>query len=359
MNPNEPGRHFDPEDQLGGTLELIGRLLFYSGILASAIPTALLVFTYSVFTRTTTASVDQARSNIELFGNIGIIGVVALTVGGCLLFWGSEVLTGALLASAAVLFFAPSYIPLIFRGGSSPVGAAATDAMVKMGGIVGVFSLMLLLVNVVIRIRERSQYGARMEHLKFGRGIKEERDIKNVFMGRCWQLPFCRKFVRERCPIFHAKRTCWRERVGCMCEEEVIAGAMANRPIPKDAVAAAAFIPRNNRLTGAQKFERCRQCVIYNEHQKHKYKLFLPVFIAAFVGVYFALRPVLVEFTNNILTSIDAAVRGATLGKSGNIAKSMENMPLPFSELLLVCFMFVGLAYSLKFLEFLMFKLKI
>src|SRR5205823_3893098 len=123
--------------------------------------------------------------------------------------------------------------------------------------------------------------------LKYGKGIKEEQNIRNTFMGKCWQLPYCRKFVRERCLIYHSRRTCWKERVGCMCEEEVIRNAMENRTIPKDAVAAAKYIPVNNRITMAQKRERCRQCVIFNEHLKHQYRLFLPVTVAAFALLSF------------------------------------------------------------------------
>ena len=57
-----------------------------------------------------------------------------------------------------------------------------------------------------------------------------------------------------------------------MCEEDVIRGAMEGRVISKDALVAATMIPRNNKLTIAQKKERCKTCVIYNEHQKHKYR---------------------------------------------------------------------------------------
>src|SRR5262249_14119457 len=143
-----------------------------------------------------------------------------------------------------------------------------------------------VLFDVITRVRIRVREGARADQLKYGKGVKEEKDIRNVLLGRCWQLPYCRKFVRERCPIYHARRTCWKERVGCMCEESVIRNAMSGRVIPADAVAAAKFIPQNHKLTMEQKKERCRQCVIYLEHQKHKYKLAMPAAIGGMAVVY-------------------------------------------------------------------------
>ncbi|MFX8664601.1 hypothetical protein ABTM59_19190, partial [Acinetobacter baumannii] len=70
-----------------------------------------------------------------------------------------------------------------------------------------------------------------------------------------------------------------------MCEEQVIQDAMAGKIIPKDMVKAAAMIPRNNKLTMAQKMQRCRQCVIFNERQKHKYNAALPVTALTFVAL--------------------------------------------------------------------------
>ena len=140
-----------------------------------------------------------------------------------------------------------------------------------------------------------------------------------------------------------------------MCEEEVIRNAMENRPIPKDAIAAARYIPVNNKITMAQKRERCRQCVIYNEHLKHKYRLMLPVTIGGFVLVYALFRIPLLGATGELINKFNQVVSGATYGAASGVQGSM----IPFQEILLDCFMVVLLAYVLKVLEYFIFKLKV
>lgn len=360
MKPSPQGEHFDVEERFGGALETAARVAFWGGLLATVAAVSLLVFTFFTFGGSNPPQgVDQAVSNIELFQKLLIAGVVAVSIGGAVLFWGEELFGAIQLIAAGLLFFMPAYLPSIIRGRTSAVGASAMDAAQKGGAMLGMFAIVLLAAEVFIRVKERTRHGVKADFLKFGKGIKEEKDIKNVFMGKCWQLPFCRKFVRERCPIYHAKRTCWRERVGCMCEEEVIRHAMENRTIPKDAVIAAKMIPKNNRLTAAEKFERCRHCVIYNEHQKHKYSLALPIMLAGFIGFYALMRGPLLGATDSLLSGVDQVLGQATFSKAPSITKTLEKAPLPFNELLLICFLIIVLAYGLKLLEFVFFKLKI
>ena len=50
---------------------------------------------------------------------------------------------------------------------------------------------------------------------------------QNLFLGRCWQLPYCREQVREKCPIFKRRQgPCWWYKEGCMCEERIVLQAM-------------------------------------------------------------------------------------------------------------------------------------
>jgi hypothetical protein len=143
-----------------------------------------------------------------------------------------------------------------------------------------------------------------------------------------------------------------------MCEESVIRDAMENKVIPKDAVAAASFIPHNNKLTFIQKKERCKQCVIYNEHQKHKYRAALPATILFFALFYIACRGFLLEATKGIIGSMNSLVGKLTYNAGTNKGPGAV-VSEPFQELLLICVMVILLAYALKLLEYLIFKLKI
>ncbi len=363
--PDKYGKRFDIDDTLATLLENGSKVALWGGLVALAIGVGFLIATYSAFAQSTPpASIDQAMSNIGILQKMAIIGAICSIVGSTYIFWGEETLAIFQLALSAALWFSPLYVPGLVASGysNSPtqVGANALAAIQMAGTTMGALSIMVLVAAIAARVKDRAREGARADQMKYGKGIKEEKEINNVFMGKCWQLPFCRKFVRERCPIYHAKRTCWRERVGCMCEEQVIRDAMENKAIPKDMLTAAKYIPYNNKLTLDMKKERCRQCVIYNEHQKHKYKLCLPLVIAGFVGIYVLLRTPLLQATGGMVDNLDRIFANLTYTKGGGgVTKKIEESSLPFNEILLVCAMIVVLTYALKVLEHLIFKLKI
>ncbi|HVL37798.1 MAG TPA: hypothetical protein VM328_00275 [Fimbriimonadaceae bacterium] len=353
------GPDFTPKDSFQEMLIGAAKILLGAGLLASVTAIGFLVFTFITFSGGANASVAQAESNIALFSKVLMIGLVGVAVGSTYLFWGEETLGFLQLFFGGALFFAPLYLPSLATGGQqSEVGERALGAIQTGGAIFSGIAVVVLLADIASRMRLRVQQGIKADQLKYGKGLKEEKDVQNVFLGKCWQLPFCRKFVRERCPIYHAKRTCWRERVGCMCEEQVIRNAMENKPIPKDQVAAAKYIPYNNRLTMQQKMERCRQCVIYNEHQKHKYKLALPGVLLVFGLIYAVFRTQLLGTMDNIIRSIDKAVGYFTYRQAGAAGQTGDYAPAAFQELLLIAIMIIALAYALKVVEYAIFKLK-
>jgi hypothetical protein len=337
-----------------GFLQSVAKVLVVLGGLACAIAATFLIFTiYRVSTGANVNAADALR-NANTFSSILTVGVIALGVGSTYLYWGEEILGAIQLLLAGAFFFAPVYLPLIFGGTTNEASGAAYGALQAAGSILGAIGIIVMVVDLSQRMKLRVTKGVKADQLRYGKGVKEDPDRQNVFLGKCWQLPYCRKFVRERCPIYHSKRTCWKERVGCMCEEEVIRNAMENRPVPKDALLAANMIPRNNRLTMAQKQERCRNCVIYNEHQKHKYKAMLPATLLFFIAVYALFRQPLLSATSTMLDGTNRMIQAGTLDSVRGF-----QTPAFFVETLLVLIMVVLLSYSLKLIEFLVFKLKI
>jgi len=347
-----------------GLLEFLSgaaRLLMYAGILATIIGVGFLGYTCFAFSGSSKPpNPESAIANVGVLEKFLYGGVLALGVSTTFLFWGESILAALQILGGAILFFSP--LILNFAGISSssngsdtvdPVSVAQTS--LSHGGVIlGIIGLIVLGADLAVRAKERSQQGWKLDQLRYGKGVKEEVDRHNVFLGKCWQLPFCRKFVRERCPIYHARRTCWKELTGCMCEEEVIRNAMENKAIPKDALMAATYIPRNLKLTVAQKQERCRTCVIYNEHQKHKYKLLMPTTLVLFGGVYFLAHGPLINLMSTILNALDRMIGRATYERM-----HIEDQPVLFQELLLACIMVILLAYAMKLLEYIVFKLKV
>jgi hypothetical protein len=353
--PSNYGPSYDRKDATGDMLDTVSRLVFYAGLIATIASFAFLAF-YFVHFSTQQNNGGLSDANSDLFAKVLIAGVIAAGVSSCYLYWGEEALIATQIIVALVLLFAPMYLPMVVgtQGLLDNRSIYAAQQIQKGGIFLGGIAVLALIAEVILRIRVRMLQGSKSDQLKFGKGIVEERR-QNQFMGKCWQLPFCRKFVRERCPIYHARRTCWKERVGCMCEEEVISNAMQNKAIPKDIVAAARYIPVNNKLSAGQKKLRCRQCVIYNEHLKHKYRLALPATVAAFGLLYVIFRGPMLDFSQQAILSINKW----SLSNTGGAVQIQTSGVMIFREVLVDSVMFVLLAYVLKLLEYFFFKLKV
>ncbi|MGE0001448.1 MAG: hypothetical protein AB7F50_08775 [Fimbriimonadaceae bacterium] len=343
-------------DVLAGFIDSVARLATIVGGGVLLVGTILLLMNFNV--SGAPGVTEQALKNAQSIAPFLLYGAVGVSLGVAWLQWGEETLAPLILIVAAAYYFSPFYVPSIF-GSPAPTDASQTviSGLQNAGLALGVVGFIVLTLDVATRARIRAREGARAEQLQYGKGIKEEVDIQNVFLGKCWQLPYCRKFVREKCPIYHARRTCWRERVGCMCEESVIRNAMAGKLVPKDAVAAASMIPYNQSISDEKKIERCRHCVIYNEHQKHKYKLAMPMAILGLGGIYFVFRTQLLEGVAGMVGNLDRLVNNATLN-TVNPASNAKGGNF-FHEFVLGALMLIVLAYAIRFIEFLIFKLKV
>lgn len=343
------------DETLHALLESVAKFVFYCGLLAMGIGAGFLVFYF--FRLSGSEPITGVESQVEIFKKLMLPGAFAVGVGALFTYWGEEVLGVLLLIAAGLLYFGPSLL-----AGSSenatPLSIAAVQGLQTPGLIIGLFGAIAFGYDMIDRARTRSKLGAKADTIKYGKGLKEEKDIKNVLLGKCWQLPFCRKFVRERCPIYHAKTSCWKERVGCMCEESVIKNAMEGKTIPRDVLAAAQYIPRNNKLTPNQKVERCRQCIIYNEHQKHKYRVALPVILVGLGATYAFGRGTFLNALGGAIVGTQGVVDKAMLRKDSGSLTGSTMLPI-FKELILIVIFMMLIAYLLKFIEFLFFKLKV
>ncbi len=367
MAKNDPGNvryQNNLPEGLNSVLDGLARVLFYGGLAAAVVGCGVLLWQFFGSGGATPDQITAALNYQGMFKQASLLGMLAACLGALWLFWGEEVCGPIMLIVGFALALMSWYVPMMAPQAANELQGKALQGLVNSGyPAIGV-GFLAILADVITRTRMRVKLGAKAEQLKYGKGVKEERDIRNVFMGKCWQLPYCRKFVRERCPIYHSKRTCWKERVGCMCEESVIKNAMDNKVIPADIVAASKFIPQNHKLSAAQKAERCRQCVIYNEHQKHKYSLMLPVVSTAVIAVFAVMWQPLAMMIQGGLSSIDRIYQTVTITQSPDVkasvqATSVEGGVIPYHYIILFVLALVSLAYTVKILEYLIWKLKI
>ena len=347
---------FSP-DSLGELPMTIARYALYGGITVFALCVIAVIFLMNVAS-SDPAKAAQVATNMGMFEKGLILGPILIALGSAWLFWEEEMMVGLNIGIALLIFFAPMWLPLVLSNAqpeSSNVGVKKGYESLAIGGQIFVgFATAILIGDIITRVRKRMVYGTKAALLKYGTNIKEESDRKNVFMGKCWQLPFCRKFVREKCPIYHANRTCWRELVGCMCEEAVISAAMTGKPVSKEALLNGTAIPRNNKLTDSQKRQRCHNCVIYNEHQKHKYKLAMPLAMIFYGIIFLLFRESLGGWVSGMMMGASKKVEQVTVGTIKNVSAGEY-----FNQFLTVAIILVAFAYTVKLIEHAIFKLKI
>ncbi len=351
-------------DALVSVMDAVARFLLAVGGVAAVLGIGILLYHVFGTGSADPTAVQNALKLQEIFKAAGLIGMLGAALGAAWLFWGEETAGPVMLIAGFALVLCTWYVPMMGVQVSNELQRSAMTSLSNCGYPALGVGFILVISDVIAKVRQRAAQGARAEQLKYGKGMKEEKDIRNVFLGKCWQLPYCRKFVRERCPIYHAKRTCWKERVGCMCEESVIKSAMEGKTITKESIASANFIPKNRTLPPAAKAERCRQCVIYNEHQKHKYQLLLPLVAMGVASLYIAFRSQAAEGIRTGLLQVDEGYRTVIPTGSGAVSDAAQRTGvtggiIPYHEIILIVLTLVVLAYSIKVLEFLIWKLKV
>lgn len=205
----------------------------------------------------------------------------------------------------------------------------------------------------------------RRGELQYGAHVPKHAEPNTRFLGKCWQLPFCRPAIRKSCPIYHARRACWREGVGCMCEERVILQALEGKGAPSsDPRQNIRFIPYNNHLPKEEKQERCRNCVIYNYRQQQKYQLIAPIVVVATIAIVVHYAEQVHRLLFQVLGAVDNFVaRFAFLPSSGEVQYMKIESLARSSEF--VAWMMIGLAammllgYVLRIVEYFIFELKV
>ena len=201
---------------------------------------------------------------------------------------------------------------------------------------------------------------------KYGAGTKKQpaSTQRKVFLGRCWERPYCRDHIRVKCPIYLKRRgPCWWYKEGCMCEERIVLQAMITPDWKNQMTEAHKTLesggPRKS-LSPEAKRERCRNCVIYNEHQQQKQKALTSV---ALVGIpaYLILNFVWLQgIVNHILLGLDALTKRFAFDSNTSGIPALHN-----GAYSLIAWVFVFalgiilLSQVLKVIDYACFKLKI
>jgi hypothetical protein len=379
---------------------------------------------------TTLDAAARTRITGNIQGAITYFNVAMAVVLICLIigYFDEEVLGYTLvIVSVALIFGSPLLLEFLSAGmiqawAQPPENLPAIAAFNELriigmfagvpGGLLVLRDISLRLVGGVRKSRDR------MANMEYGGQIKEEKPPSTPILGvmaKCWQMNFCRAAIRKDCPIYHARTRCWRERVGCMCEEKVVRTALeglinfdssfkdplppAEKPAesriegfsigggetrPEDQPVLAVpektqevprrvrkapppkprdvRIPHNPNIPMAAKIERCRNCVIYNEHQRYKYKFFAPIVVLGVPGLAYLYFDQLMEGLRQALMRADVVFRHLSLDSKAaatGVADLANSSNMFAQYLIFICSLIIVLTFTLRLLEYLVFKLKV
>ena len=196
------------------------RTVFQLSILVTVLLYAYLL--YGLFTgqlgnvaHMSTAEQSRVLNNISLVGNLMNVSILVLVVSGILCYYDTALIGYAYVAVAVLLAYGLQFSMDTFFAQNSTkythgLASQATQDLVQFTAyLFGVPGCLQVLARMYLRIRVL-QTGQDLTATTLGKNAPKEK-VPRPLLGvaaKCWQLPYCRKFVRERCPIFHAGRTC-------------------------------------------------------------------------------------------------------------------------------------------------------
>ncbi|MGC4043649.1 MAG: hypothetical protein QM758_07565 [Armatimonas sp.] len=322
-----------------GLLSLAQTILSISGVVA-LIATAYLVFgifsgQLAGYDALSHADRLRVQGNISLAGNALLGSLIAAALCAAVCFFEAESTGWVLLGAAALLGFGVPFGFSNFGGGTMTNGiklalSAFPPAAIAPAAIGAFLVIKDLYLKTVSAVRDKVFDS---QDMTYGTGaVKENKPVRTSILAKCWEGPYCREFIRNHCPIFQQRKACWKERRGCYCDEDIVSNAatkvkgvmleMAPASESNFAGPTGTQPVRKASLTDWQKAERCRNCIIYNEHQREKYKIFMPLTILGTIAGAFVFSQPAFAIVKKMIGNIDGLVQRISFTPGGGPPKT-------------------------------------
>jgi hypothetical protein len=260
------------------------------------------------------ASMEQAQmsrvaGNLVLMGKImagagflATISVVMITLEDVAF----TVLTG--IVGAGLMFGMPILVASQLQNAAS-TPAVAINEWSRNAGMAILFVVALrILYGVVDQLKNAAdRAGAKASVEATAVTSEQKRWRKPGLWEPCWEMPFCHEAVRDICPAYKARKSCWRVGYGCNCDPSLIetlirtggasTGKGAIRKTAEQRITAEAYLRSDlaadtARAGSQERTIPCSQCLIFIEHQRQKFRVLNPLaIIGTFVGLFFLYKP--------------------------------------------------------------------
>jgi hypothetical protein len=360
------------KSQIVGLVDQISGFGMRAGILVAAIAFVfLLVVVFgghvSAAAKESTHQKAYLEQSVALATQMFVIAAVVAVVSLVLRFPREETLGQALsLAGACIYFGVPMLLGWVVaakEASDNAVFASIVRAMRSAGAIALLPGLTLVLRDAILRIWTGVSVRRVLERRWGDEDEQRRKRRRPKLIASCWDMAFCRDFVRKVCPAWEARKSCWRIKVGCYCDERTILRAMTSEG--KDNTYAQGIIqsleldkPAQTRASNKLKRERCRRCVIYSEHQRQKYRLLSPIVFPAVLLVLYVFYGGISSAVCNVLEKADQFMSFLTYRPEGS-TYAFSNDARVLTTLAIIWLTIIVISYSLKFLEYLVFELQV
>jgi hypothetical protein len=336
---------------------------------------------YGIFSGVLNKQVDPVAAerylhNLRLMGQImaasGVLGTICFVILTL-----SELAFSVLMAIVGVglMFGMPVLVASNLSQADSRIIGAINEWSRNAGlGILFIVGLRIL-YEIVEQVRTAGARRKEKEQLEAIDGLqKAKRPPKPGIWSPCWKLPYCHDAVREACPAFKARRSCWRYGSGCNCDPTMIerlirsgaleSGKGASKASSREKTAHAAYVRSDLQadapVKAAERTIPCSKCPIYLDHQRQKFKIVNPL---AIIGTIVAMGVAYIP-----LRAIYRTVVQAVAAIASKMTFDVERVDpgqwvryLDTPALQIFFFIIVGLlalSYVLKFIEWVIFEKK-
>lgn len=317
-------------------------------------------------------AVDRQRVLQNMALACRVLGVTSIIVTACAIirYYTEEVLGYMLSLAGALLYFGPPLVLAGYEYGSAAtreVTGGVASSLRSAGLVMFVPGSVMVVIDLVRRIiRSLTRPRITTGTLVWGREAPTRLSVKAKLYGSCWELPHCREFVRKLCPAYQERTSCWRLKSGCYCDERTVLRAMQARGAATQLVKNAQFshgLAGHRAVSAAQKRARCRNCAIYAEHQRQKYRIISPlVFPAVAISIWF-LTPTIQLWIQSAIQFTDRFMKVVSFSPQGAAGSSRWAEQLTGSgavEWMFIAWLgIMAVSYMLQLVEYFIFKVQI
>lgn len=274
----------------------------------------------------------------------------------------SEETVGLIMAIAGgALYFG---LPVLFAGYAESNGLAKNAVFASIGSEFRLIGGLCLLTGVILVVRDvflRVWRGVSVLRVPQGCEGSQKSAVKHKPYGRCWDMGFCRQAVKHRCPVFIGRKTCWKAGYGCYCDARTIMQlsgsdnkAVQASPNEEQPTAAAAK-PRMNPLLAVAS---CKQCIIYAEHQRQKYRICSALVLPGVGLLLYKFYDQLSGTIWNVMEKVDKFMSILAYRPDG-AHYSFSNDGHVLTILAIICLTIVAVSYAFRLLDYLIFDLQV